>query len=51
MLSPFHDFASKVPAALQTELKTITTEIENGTIKPADQEPGHRLIRRADQAD
>ena len=39
VLSPFHDFASKVPAALQAELKTITTEIENGTIKPATKSP------------
>ena len=39
VLSPFHDFSSKVPAALQTELKTITTEIENGTIKPATKSP------------
>jgi basic membrane protein A and related proteins len=39
VLSPFHDFASTVPAALQTELKTITTEIENGTIKPATKSP------------
>jgi basic membrane protein A len=39
VLSPFHDFASKVPAALQTELKTVTTEIENGTIKPATKSP------------
>ena len=38
--APFHDFASKVPASLQAELKTIQTEIENGTIQPADQEPG-----------
>jgi basic membrane protein A and related proteins len=39
VLSPFHDFASKVPAALQAELKTITTKIENGTIKPATKSP------------
>jgi basic membrane protein A and related proteins len=39
VLSPFHDFASKVPAALQAELKTIQTEIENGTIKPATKSP------------
>jgi len=39
VLAPFHDFASKVPAALQAELKTITTEIENGTIKPATKSP------------
>jgi basic membrane protein A and related proteins len=39
VLSPFHDFASKVPAALAAELKTVTTEIENGTIKPATKSP------------
>jgi basic membrane protein A and related proteins len=39
VLSPFHDFASTVPAALQAELKTITTAIENGTIKPATKSP------------
>ena len=32
VLSPFHDYASKVPAALQSELKTIQTGIENGSI-------------------
>jgi basic membrane protein A and related proteins len=39
VLSPFHDFASKVPSALQAELKTVTTDIENGTIKPATKSP------------
>jgi basic membrane protein A len=39
VLSPFHDFSSQVPAALQAELKTIQTEIENGTIKPATKSP------------
>ena len=38
-LSPFHDFASKVPAALQAQLKTLQTDIENGTIKPATKSP------------
>jgi len=38
-LAPFHDFASKVPAALQAELKTLQTGIENGTIKPATKSP------------
>jgi basic membrane protein A and related proteins len=38
-LAPFHDFASKVPASLQAELKTIQTQIENGTIKPATKSP------------
>jgi basic membrane protein A len=39
VLSPFHDFASKVPAKLQSELATIKTQIENGTIKPATKSP------------
>ena len=39
LLAPFHDFASKVPAQLQTELKTLQTGIENGTIKPATKSP------------
>ena len=38
-LSPFHDFASTVPAALQAELKTIQTQIENGKIKPPTKSP------------
>ena len=32
VLSPFHDYASKVPAALQAELKTLEAGIENGSI-------------------
>jgi basic membrane protein A and related proteins len=38
-LAPFHDFAGKVPASLQSELNTIKTQIENGTIKPATKSP------------
>jgi basic membrane protein A len=38
-LAPYHDFASKVPAALQAELAKIKTQIENGTIKPATKSP------------
>jgi basic membrane protein A and related proteins len=38
-LAPYHDFASKVPAALQAEIATIKTQIENGTIKPATKSP------------
>ncbi len=34
-LAPYHDFAGKVPASLQSELAQIKTQIENGTIKPA----------------
>ncbi|MGH3248541.1 MAG: BMP family lipoprotein [Trebonia sp.] len=39
VLSPFHDYASKVPAALQTELKTIQTGIESGSIKTPTKSP------------
>jgi basic membrane protein A len=39
VLSPFHDFASTVPAALQAELKTIETGIENGSIATPTKSP------------
>ncbi|MHB1593676.1 MAG: BMP family lipoprotein [Streptosporangiaceae bacterium] len=39
VLSPFHTFASKVPASLQNELKTITQQIESGKIVPATKSP------------
>ena len=39
VLSPFHDFSSKVPAALQSELNTIKQEIISGKIKPATKSP------------
>jgi basic membrane protein A and related proteins len=39
VLSPFHDFSGTVPAALQTELKTIGTGIENGTIATPTKSP------------
>jgi basic membrane protein A len=39
VLSPFHDFASKVPSALQSELKTVQTGIENGSIATATKSP------------
>jgi basic membrane protein A and related proteins len=38
-LSPFHDFASKVPAALQAELKTVQAGIENGSIQTPTKSP------------
>ncbi len=38
-LAPYHDFASKVPAALQAELAKIKTQIEDGTIKPKTKSP------------
>jgi basic membrane protein A len=39
LLSPFHDFASKVPASLQAELKTIQAGIESGAIKTPTKSP------------
>jgi basic membrane protein A and related proteins len=39
VLAPFHDFASKIPAALQTELKTIQAGIENGSIATPTKSP------------
>jgi len=39
LLAPYHDFASKVPAALQSELKQITTGIENGSIQTPTKSP------------
>jgi basic membrane protein A and related proteins len=39
VLSPYHDFARKVPASLQAELAKIKAEIEDGTIKPATRSP------------
>ena len=38
-LSPYHDFASKVPAALQAELATVKTGIENGSIATPTKSP------------
>ena len=39
VLSPYHDFASKVPAALQAELNTLATGIENGSIQTPTKSP------------
>jgi basic membrane protein A len=38
-LAPFHEFAGKVPASLQSELKTIATGIENGSIQTPTKSP------------
>jgi basic membrane protein A len=38
-LAPFHDFDSKVPAALKSELQQISTDIQNGSIKVATKSP------------
>ena len=39
VLSPFHDYAGKVPASLQNELKTIQAGIENGSIQTPTKSP------------
>ena len=39
VLAPFHDFASKIPASLQSELDTVKQDIINGTISPATKSP------------
>ncbi len=38
-LAPYHDFAAKVPASLQSELNTVKAGIENGTIKTPTKSP------------
>jgi basic membrane protein A len=39
LISPFHDFASKVPASLQAELKTIQAGIESCSIPTPTKSP------------
>jgi basic membrane protein A and related proteins len=39
VLSPFHDFTGVVPASLQSELQTIETGIENGSIATPTKSP------------
>ena len=38
-LAPYHDFASKVPASLQSEINAIKTQIISGQIVPATKSP------------
>ena len=38
-LAPFHDFDSKVPTSLKSELQTVTQGIENGSISIATKSP------------
>ena len=38
-LAPYHDFAAKVPQALQSELAQIKADIISGKIKPATKSP------------
>jgi basic membrane protein A len=39
VLSPYHDFASQVPASVQAEMKSLEQQIEAGTINPATKSP------------
>ncbi len=39
VLAPYHDFSSKVPAALQSELATIKAGIESGSIQTPTKSP------------
>jgi basic membrane protein A len=39
VLAPFHDWSSKVPASLQTELKTLEQQVISGKIVPATKSP------------
>jgi len=39
VLAPYHTFTSKVPAALQTEIKNLQAQIESGKIVPATKSP------------
>jgi basic membrane protein A and related proteins len=39
ILSPYHDFASKIPASLQSQLDKIKQDIISGKIKPATKSP------------
>ena len=39
VLSPYHDFASTIPAALQSELKTVEAGIESGSIATPTKSP------------
>jgi len=39
VLTPYHDLASQVPAALQAEIKTLEQEIISGKIVPATKNP------------
>ena len=39
VLAPFHDFASKVPASLQTELAQVKSGIVSGSIRQPTKSP------------
>ena len=39
VLAPFHDWASKVPSSLQSELNSVKQDIISGKIVPATKSP------------
>jgi len=39
VLAPYHDFASKIPSSVQTEINKLRSEIESGKIIPATKSP------------
>ena len=39
VLAPYHDYATKIPSALQAEITTLESEIESGQISPATKSP------------
>ncbi len=39
VLAPYHEFASKIPASLQSEINQLKTQIEHGMINPATKSP------------
>ncbi|HET9898169.1 MAG TPA: BMP family ABC transporter substrate-binding protein [Streptosporangiaceae bacterium] len=39
VLSPYHDFAKKIPASVQAEIKSLTSQVESGKIVPATKSP------------
>jgi len=38
-LAPYHQFGSKIPASLKSEIDQLKTQLENGQIKPATKSP------------
>jgi basic membrane protein A len=38
-LAPYHQFDSKIPSSLKSEIAQLKTQLENGTIKPATKSP------------
>jgi hypothetical protein len=39
VLAPYHDFASKIPASVVSEVNALKAQIESGKIVPATKSP------------